>query len=111
MNVSSTSTSPGQRLVAILDHELVAYEVRHPPRGLVRDAKLTLKVLGGHRAASARHQVHRVEPKVQRRSRAVEDRPCGRMDVVAARVARPRRPRPDLVELACLLALRAVSVL
>src|SRR5439155_20759883 len=41
--------------------------------------------------ASARHEVHRVEPQLQRRGRPLEDRSAHRMDAVAARSAEPAR--------------------
>src|SRR5438105_9899415 len=71
-------------------HELVADLVEHPPRRLVVDAKLALKVLRGDPASSASDEVHRVEPQVQGRGRLVEDRPGCWVDVVTARGAGPR---------------------
>ena len=68
-------------------------------RGLVVDADLALQLLGGDPASSARHQVDRVEPQLERRRRLVEDRPGGRVDVVPARVAVTRRAILHPVEL------------
>src|SRR5205085_2898166 len=98
----------------VLRHELVADQVAHPPRRLVGDADLALNVLRGDSASSASHQVHDVEPQVQRRARAVENRPRRGMQVMAAGDARPRLPllrRFVPLELALLVALRAMRVL
>ena len=88
--VSSISTGAACIGSAILRHQLVANQVRHAPRRLVGDAKLPLKLLRRDAAPSAGHQVHRVEPQVQRRGRLVKDRPGRRVQVVAAAGAGPR---------------------
>jgi hypothetical protein len=79
----------GKRPVSLL-HQLFPNQERHAPRGLVGDAQFTFKLLGRDAAASACHQVHGVEPQVERRRRLVEDRSSGRMQVMAARGAGPR---------------------
>src|SRR5207245_1709472 len=73
-----------------LRHQAIADEVEHAPRGLVAHADLSLQLLGRDSAASAGNQVDGVEPQVERRGRLVEDRPGGRMQVMAAMGARPR---------------------
>lgn len=80
-----------QRFVGVLVHELIANQIRHAPRGLVRDAELPFKLLRGYSAPSARHQVHRVEPKVQRGRRLLKDRSGKRMKMLATSCTRPRR--------------------
>ena len=100
----------GQLGRVVLLHEVVADQVAHPPRGLVSDADLPLDRLGGHSAARTSHHVHDVEPELQRRSRLVEDRPGGGVDVMPAGIAGPGGPRGDLMELALALTLGALGV-
>src|SRR5581483_7758890 len=79
----------------------------------VVDAKLALDVLGGDSAARARDEEHDVEPVGQRSRRLREDRPGGRVNVVAAAGAGPRLPlllRRVPLEAAFLFALRTVGV-
>ena len=78
--ISSISTAR-QRRVVVLAHQFVADEGEHPPRRLVGHAQLALKLLGRNATTSAGHEVHGVEPQVQRRGRLVEDRPRCRVDV------------------------------
>jgi len=89
MNPSSISTFAGQGLV-VLGHQLVPDLVEHPPRGLVVDAELALKMLRRDAASSAGDEIHGVEPQVEQGRGFVEDRPSGRVDVVAAGGASPR---------------------
>ena len=98
----------GQRLAVVAHQRPDA--LHHLVRLLVRDADLALHLLGRDAAASASHQIHRVEPQVQRRGRALKDRALLRVDVQAARVARVGRPGLGAVELALALAARAVGV-
>lgn len=69
------------------------------------------------RAASRRfrtgacHEVHGVEPELERGRGLLEDRPLHRVDVEAARVARVGRPGLGAVELALPVALGAVGVM
>ena len=83
--------------------------LEHPMGGLVGDADFSLKLLGADATAGAAHQVDRVEPKLKADRRLVENGPCGRVDVVAAELAAIGRPSGDPVELARLLALRALG--
>ena len=53
----------GERF-AVVCHELVADQREDPPRGLVGHAKLALKLLGRHSAASARHEMDGEEPEL-----------------------------------------------
>jgi hypothetical protein len=103
----------GERTFAVVGHELVADQVEHAPCGLVRHAKLTLQLLGRDPASSASHEIHGVEPQVQRRGRLVKDRPGQRIDVVAAVVAVVGRASLHAMEAAlavALLAKRCVTV-
>src|SRR5581483_1840770 len=81
-----------RKRLRLLSHELVPNLVEHPPRGLVRHAKLTLQLLGRDPASSAGDEVHGVEPKLKRRGRALEDRSFQRVDAEAACSAVPRGP-------------------
>jgi hypothetical protein len=104
---------PGQSR-SLVGHDLVANLVEHSPSGLVRHAKLALQLLGRDSASSARHDVHGVEPQMQRRGRLVKDRPRCRVNVVAAGLACPRlTPLRRLVALErpFLVALRTMRVL
>ena len=94
-------------------HQLVANEREHAPRRLVGDAQFSLQLLGRDAATSAGHEVHRIEPQVQRRGRLVEDRACRRVNVQSACRARPRLAGLSsavALEGADLFALGAVSL-
>src|SRR6266545_1424683 len=80
-----------RQLHVVLQHQLVPNPVEHAPRGLVVNAKLALQLLGGDSATCACHEIHRVEPQLERRGRAFEDRSLHRVDAEAARPAEPAR--------------------
>src|ERR1019366_1912192 len=81
---------PASERAIVLQHQLVANQICHAPRRFIGDAKFALQLLRGNSATSARHQVHRIEPQMQRRGGLVEDRPRCRMYVMTARLTRPR---------------------
>ena len=56
----------------------------HAPCALIGDAQLPLDFLSRNAVARAGHQVHGKEPLGQIGARLVEDRPSGRINVVAA---------------------------
>src|SRR3972149_1984381 len=97
-----------------LIHQLAPDKESHSPRCLVGDAQLAFDLLSGDAATSAGHQVHRVEPQVQRRRGLVEDRSGSRVQVRAASRARPRLAllrRLVSLERTLRLAFRTVGVL
>src|SRR5438045_5950766 len=58
----------------------------HAPCGLVGDASLPLNLFRGDAATSGTHEVHRVEPSLERSSGLLEDGSGQRVNVVAAMV-------------------------
>src|SRR5438132_6875353 len=93
------------RVVGLL-HQFLANQVCHAPCRFVCATDLTFDLLSGDTASCAGHQIHRVEPQVQRCGRLVKDGVGGRVKVVAA-----CRTRPRLALLRCLVPLeRAVGV-
>ena len=76
--------------VVALGHEFLANLFGHAPRSLVGHTKLAFKLFSGDAVASASHEVHGVEPQVQRRRRLVEDSSSSRMQMISAANARPR---------------------
>ena len=103
--------SAAQRAITIFDHEFVADLRKHPPGRLIRNAQLPFELLGRDAHSGRSHQEDGVEPQVQGRRGLVHDRVGGRVNVVAARVARVGRATRHAVELADLFAFRALSVL
>src|SRR5207248_8088031 len=61
--------------------------LEHAPRRLVRDAEFAFELLRGDSASSARHEIDRVEPQAQGRSRVLEDRPRHWVEIRAAELA------------------------
>lgn len=61
--------------------------LEHAPCRLVRHAQLALQMLRADAAAGLSHQVDGVEPRLERRSGVLKDRPGHRVFVVAAAVA------------------------
>src|SRR6266571_260048 len=59
----------------------------HAPRGLVGDASFPLNLLCGDAAAGGTHEIHRVEPSLERSSGLLEHGPGQRVDVVPAGLA------------------------
>ncbi len=82
--------------------------VEHAPCGLIRNAKLPLKLLRGDTAARARHEVDGVEPQLERGSGVLKDRSYERVLVVAAVLASVRGTVLLSVVLGNPLARRAV---
>lgn len=80
--------------------------IEHSPRGFVRDANLTLDLLGADTASRRGHQEDGVKPEFQRRGRILEDRAAHRVFMVSAELARIRRPVCDAMMLGDLLTLR-----
>src|SRR5208282_5614234 len=60
----------------------------HAPRRLVGDSGFALNLLCGDTATGLGHEVDRIEPNRKRGGRFMEDRVCGRMNVMAAMIAR-----------------------
>jgi hypothetical protein len=71
----------------------------HAPCRLVGDARLALNLFCGDAAPSLRHEVNSVEPNRERRRGFVEDRVGGRVNVMAAMVARIGRTALNAVML------------
>jgi hypothetical protein len=99
-----------------IEHPVVLFEqganlVEHAPRGLVGDAQLSLQLLCGYPASSARHEIDAVEPQFQGRSRSLEDRALQGVLVVATVSAGIRGSVLLSVVLRDLLALGAVDAL
>ena len=92
MKVSSVSTDPNQIVDMSSSNITVRICVEHSPRGFVGNTKFPLKLFRGDTASGACHQVHRVEPEMQRRGRLVEDRTRSRMQVMSACRTGPRLP-------------------
>src|SRR5581483_8967261 len=97
----------GNRRVALI-HER-ADAVEHAPRRLVGHAKLALKLFRGDTAASAGHQVERVEPQAKRRGRILKDGSGHRVLAVPAVFTRIRGAVVVPVVLRHLVALWAVN--
>ena len=64
------SAVPAQRDLAVRLGHVLADLVRHPPRALVGNAKLPLKLFGGHAVAGRGEQVDRIKPTNERSARA-----------------------------------------
>jgi|SRR5258707_2386083 len=73
----------------ILGHEFVTDFLRDAVRGLVGNAKLPLKLLRRDSATSARHEIHRIEPQMERRGRLMEDGSGSRGQMLSASLTRP----------------------
>jgi len=64
--------------------------LEHAPSRFVGNASLALDLLYGDPAARRGHEVDGMEPSLERRAGLVEDRSGGRVDVMAALIARVR---------------------
>ena len=64
--------------------EQLADLMSHPPRTLVRHAKLALKFLGRYAVLAGRHEEHGEEPRFERSGGLVEDRSSGRINLIPA---------------------------
>lgn len=73
--------------------------LEHAPCSFVGDARLALNLLGRDSATGLCHQVDRIEPSRKWRGRLVEDRVSGRVNVMAAMIARVGRAAPNAVML------------
>jgi hypothetical protein len=98
---------PGKKTVVLVKKG--AYFVEHAPCGLIRNTKLSLKLLGRDAAAGASHEIHRVEPEPQRRCGVLKDSTYQRVFVVPAPLASKRGASLLAVVLRDLLARRAVD--
>src|ERR1700730_2825899 len=81
----------------------------HAPCSFVGDASLSLNLLRGDSAASRTHEVHCVEPSLERGSCLFKDAPGERVDVIPAMVARVGSTASHAVMLALDAALLAVG--
>lgn len=98
-----------QRLVAVHNGKILADFVPHSPRRFVVHAQLTLQFLGGNSVTRRGEQVHRIEPLLERRMRAIERRSHHRVDVFAALACIGGHLRQLLV-FACFPAARAFVI-
>lgn len=83
---------PARKRPCSLRHQFVTDQEGHAPRCFVGHAKFPLQLLRRDAAASARHQVHRIEPEVQRGRGLVEDRPRSGMEMMPTGGTGPRLP-------------------
>jgi hypothetical protein len=83
--------------------------LKHAPRGFIRYASLALNLLRGNPASRLRHEIDRVEPSRERSGRLVEDRASGRVNVMAAMIARVRRTAHNAMVLGQRFALSAID--
>lgn len=79
--------SAADRLLAVHSRHVLADFMADPPRRLVRHAKLALEFFSRNAVPCRREQVHRIEPKLERRAGLFEGRANGRVQVVAATAA------------------------
>ena len=83
--------------------------LEHAPRGFVRYSRFALDLLGGDSAAGRGHEVHRIEPRRERRGRLVEDGVRRGVNVIAAMLARIGRTALEAIMLCDFLAVLAVD--
>src|SRR5579885_2627402 len=79
----------------------------HAPRGFVGDASLPLNLLCGDAATSGTHEVHGVEPSLERSGAFLEHGPRKWIDVIPAMVAGVSGAASDAMVLALYTALHA----
>src|SRR5215469_248226 len=84
-----------------------ANPVEHAPRALIGDASFPLNLLRGDSATSRTHQVHRIEPSLERSRGLLKNSSLERVKVMSAMVARKCGAIADAMMLACLSALHA----
>src|SRR5215469_12151107 len=84
-----------------------ANAIKDAPRTLVSDASLALNLLCGDAAASRTHEVHRIEPSLERSRGLLKDGSLERVEVMSAMVARKRGAIAYAVVLAGLVAFHA----
>ena len=92
-------------IVAFVQHR--ANLLEYTPCGFIGDAKLPFQLLRTDSAPRAGHQIHRIEPELQRGGRILEDRAAHRMFVMSAKLAAIGRARRGTMMLGYLLAFRA----
>lgn len=97
--------SAADRTVVIGEHGANLFE--HSPCSFVGYARLAFNLFRRYAATGSRHEVHRVEPGRQRSGRFVENRPSGRMNVIAAMIAAVRWTAHNAVMLRDALAILA----
>jgi len=85
--------------------------LKHAPCRLVRHPSLALNLFGANPASSLGHEIDGIEPSRERSRRLVEDRSRGRVNVMAATVARVRRATHDAMMLSGRFALFAIDAL
>jgi len=83
--------------------------LKHAPRGLVSYARLALNLFRGDAATGLGHEVDSIEPSGERSGRLVEDRASGRVNVMAATVARVGRATRNAMMLGGRFALGAID--
>lgn len=81
----------------------------HAPCSFVGDASLALNLFCGDAATSRAHEIHRVEPSLERSSALLEDGPGERVDVVSAVIASVGGAARDAIVLAVNAALLALG--
>jgi hypothetical protein len=91
-------------------HELTQF-VTNPPSAFVGDAGLPLDFLRCDAMPSAGHEVHRKEPNRKLGAALVKDGSSGRVDVMAAPLARVSPPFGHRVKLHPFIANRAIRFL
>ncbi len=77
------------------------------PRGFVGDAKLTLQLLGANAASRGSHQIHRIEPELERCRRVLKDCTAHWMLVASAKLTAIGPARCGAMMLGYLFALWA----
>src|SRR5579872_803987 len=98
-----------QRCAVIL--EKGANLVEHAPRGFVGDASFAFDLFCRDSATCGGHQVDRMEPRLKRSRGLVEDRSSGRVNVMAAMIARIRGAARYAMVLRDILAELAVDAI
>ena len=98
--------APAQWFVILFEHLANLFE--HAPRGFVSNSGFAFKLLRRDSATSRGHEIDRVKPRTQRRAGLVVDRVRGRVNMVAAMLARVRLARSHPVML-CHLAARVAE--
>jgi hypothetical protein len=83
----------------------------HSPSGFVGDARLALNLLCGDAATGLGHKIDRIEPSSKRSRRFVEDCASGRVNVMAAMIARVGRSAHNAMVLGHRLALLAINTI
>ena len=85
--------------------------LEHPPCGFVGNARFPLNLFRGYAATGLRHEVDGIKPSGERSRRLVEDRASGRVNVMAAMVARVGRTAHNAMVLGYGFALLAIDAI